>query len=159
MTKEQWLERGRQLVLDEAAIHWQLGDWINSAAAEWGDRYKMATEATGIAYASLNNYSRLAKEYPPEERRYRLTQSHYLEALRIKDPEARREALEQAESEQLKARVFRMAVSDAVRPVGRFNRRNPWPTQSGAAPSQATALAEGHVVCCPNCGHKFTAYV
>lgn len=162
MTIEEWKAQGRALVLEEAAIHWKLGDWILSAQAEWGDMYKLATEATGIPYGTLATYARLAKAYPSDKRHFRLTQSHYFEALRL--PVEQREVfLERAERESIQARVFRMVVTDENRKSQDRSGLRSWPAKG--LPSATAVLSkpkaqQGIAVeaCCPKCGHEFIAY-
>ena len=76
-----WRRLGRQLGRMHRASWWCLGDWIVEGRRRGypgrGTVYRDALDATGLAYQSLKNASRVARAFPLERRRAKLSWEHH----------------------------------------------------------------------------------
>ncbi|MBK1787847.1 LmbU family transcriptional regulator [Prauserella sp. ASG 168] len=93
---ESWRDLGRQIYLVTNSSAWWLGDWLLYGEVEYPNRYKDAIKATSLDYQTLRNYAWVARRFPPERRRQRLSFQHHAEVASL--PEADQESwLTQAE--------------------------------------------------------------
>lgn len=113
VTFDQWLQAGlsfRSFVSTiDAAVAFCYGDWLNYGEDHFPDEYSQGLDVVLPINASelqvqpadktIYEYKRLSREYPKEEN-WRglpgLSKRHYIDAIRIKDKEARHEHLVQA---------------------------------------------------------------
>ena len=80
------------------ACSFALGDLIayGEDHPDWGEMYTQALDETDLSYSTLAHRVRVSRAYPPEDRVEGLSWSHHREALAIKDPTERLEALASA---------------------------------------------------------------
>jgi hypothetical protein len=74
---EQWAKLGRRLAMLHNASAWALGDWIRYGDVHYQpaqeNRYDEAVALTGLARQSLKNYASVARRFPLERRRAKLS--------------------------------------------------------------------------------------
>ena len=115
------------------ACSFALGDLIayGEDHPDWGEMYTQALDETDLSYSTLAHRVRVSRAYPPEDRVEGLSWSHHREALAIKDPTERLEALASAKLTGISALGLREEIVSA---------RDPKPKRT-------------HV--CPKCQHEF----
>lgn len=92
-----WVSLGRQLFVVADSSAWWLGDWLIYGESHFPDRYELMLAETDLDYQTLRNYAWVARKYPPEQRRERLSFQHHAEAASLPEPERGR-WLEHAEA-------------------------------------------------------------
>jgi hypothetical protein len=110
MTFDAWMGVGRRLAEISNASAWWLGDWLVYGHRTYGQRYKIALEATSLDYQTLRNYAWVARRFEVCRRREGLSFQHHAEVAAL--PEAEQELwLNRAESRgwsrnELRRRTF-----------------------------------------------------
>ncbi|MEV4319783.1 LmbU family transcriptional regulator [Actinocrispum sp. NPDC049592] len=106
---DDWAKAGRQLsgIVDSSA--WWLGDWLVFGKANYSDRYQLAIQNAGLRYQTLRNYAWVARRFPADRRRQKLTFRHHAEvaSLPIEDQDR---LLDQAEREEWTTKQLRTAI-------------------------------------------------
>ena len=92
-----WVSLGWQLFVVADSSAWWLGDWLIYGESHFPDRYELMIAETGLDYQTLRNYAWVARKYPADQRRERLSFQHHAEAASLPEPE-RGGWLERAES-------------------------------------------------------------
>jgi hypothetical protein len=82
-----WLNLGRQLFVIADSSAWWLGDWLIYGQSHFPDRYERSLAETALDYQTLRNYAWVARKYPPEQRRERLSFQHHAEVASLPEPE------------------------------------------------------------------------
>lgn len=62
---DEWQRIGERLMLNEHAIGFQIGDWINYGQSRYGEKYTAAIACTGIPDKTLKNYAYVARKISP----------------------------------------------------------------------------------------------
>ncbi|WP_405163084.1 LmbU family transcriptional regulator [Nocardia sp. NBC_01499] len=80
---ESWEQAGHRLsgVVDSST--WCLGDWLVYGKRHFPDRYHRAIRAAGLQYQTLRNYAWVARRFPLERRRSRLSFQHHAEVASL----------------------------------------------------------------------------
>jgi len=87
-TFEDWQEAGEWLRGVERHIQFWIGDWVNYGRERWGEQAEqgiasevetLAAEATGWKPATVDQYARVARQVPPENRDAALPFGHHRE--------------------------------------------------------------------------------
>jgi hypothetical protein len=132
VTLPEFLEGFKKCEILSNASLWALGDLLlyGESRGEWGEMYTQAIEVTQKSYSTMSQAVRLSKAYPLHERVVDVSWSHHREALAVKDPEERREALVRAGQEGLSREGLRSVISGG----------DPHPKK---------------LVTCPHCGHQW----
>lgn len=84
---EEWLRIGVQLDRTLDSSTWWLGDWLVYGQSHFPDRYERSLAETALDYQTLRNYAWVARKYPPEQRRERLSFQHHAEVASLPEPE------------------------------------------------------------------------
>ena len=115
------------------ACSFALGDLIayGEDHPDWGEMYTQALDETDLSYSTLAHRVRVSRAYPPEDRVEGLSWSHHREALAIKDPTERLEALASAKLTGISALGLREEIVSARGPK------------------------EKKATICPKCQHEF----
>jgi hypothetical protein len=82
-----WVSLGRQLFVVADSSAWWLGDWLLYGESHFPDRYELVIAETRLDYQTLRNYAWVARKYPPEQRREKLSFQHHAEAASLPEPE------------------------------------------------------------------------
>jgi hypothetical protein len=87
LTFEEWERTGRQLAGVVDSSLWWLGDWLAYGKEHYADRYQQAIRTADLRYQTLRNYAWVARRFPMDRRRPRLTFQHHAEvaALPVED--------------------------------------------------------------------------
>jgi len=115
LTFDAWVGVGRRLAEISNASAWWLGDWIVYGHRSYGQRYKLALEATSLDYQTLRNYAWVARRFEVGRRREGLSFQHHAEVAAL--PEAEQDMwLSRAESDgwsrnELRRRMFALQAS------------------------------------------------
>jgi hypothetical protein len=97
LTFEAYEAIGRTLGHLHAAVSWATGDWLIVGLALFGENgIAQAVEATGRSKATLLEYLRIARVFPPSKRRETLSWSHH-QAVASREEEEREHWLNEAE--------------------------------------------------------------
>ncbi|MCS0639365.1 LmbU family transcriptional regulator [Streptomyces sp. LP05-1] len=80
---EEWERVGRHLsgIVDSSS--WCLGDWLMYGKEHYADRYQRAIRAAGLQYQTLRNYAWVARQFPLQRRRGRLSFQHHAEVASL----------------------------------------------------------------------------
>lgn len=81
-----WLTLGRRILGISKASPWCIGDWLVYGQRSYGERYKVALEATDFDYQTLRNYAWVARRFPLSRRRDNVSFQHHAEVAAL--PEA-----------------------------------------------------------------------
>ena len=111
----QWEQLGEMFHTLHRNINWWIGDWLLFGEDKFPDRYSQATHLTGRSDVTLRNCAWVASVYPPEERKYDLSFTHYLEVAGGKNIADRNWLLAKAEQEDMSALALRAFRADEVR--------------------------------------------
>ena len=87
MTFGTWVAVGRRILEISNSSGWWLGDWLVYGQDAYGERYKMALEATSLDYQTLKNYAWVARRFAPSRRRVTLSVQHHAEVASLSDAE------------------------------------------------------------------------
>lgn len=95
------------------SANWLLGDALNIADRQWGNRftgskYEEAAAATGMSRGTIRNIVRTCTKFPVEKRHASLSFTHHQEIARTDaDPDQREEVLQKAADEKLTCSALR----------------------------------------------------
>lgn len=115
LSETEWEEHGRSLVAAVSRTCWDIGDWLNYAETAWGERYRRASEITGLAEQTLRNYAMVARRFQMSRRRYKLSFQHYALVAAIPE-EAADMWLQVAQAEGFSLHQFRKALPQQLPP-------------------------------------------
>jgi hypothetical protein len=96
ITIEEWRNLGQQIFVICDSSSWWLGDWLIYGEAQYPNRYKQAISETSLDYQTLRNYAWVARRFPPEQRRSKVSFQHHAEVASL-PPEERGSWLAAAE--------------------------------------------------------------
>lgn len=108
-TYEQWEAVGAQLHDIEQARQWWVGDWVNYGEARYGEKYAQALDATGLTYATLQDYSYVARQVPMSLRNDIVSWSHH-KAVAALEPADQQVWLDRIAAEGLSVAATRLAL-------------------------------------------------
>jgi hypothetical protein len=87
LSYEAWEHVGKQICLVSDSSAWWLGDWLVYGQDRYGDRYRLAVEATSLDYQTLRNYAWVARQIPVSRRRDSLSFQHHAEVAALDEEE------------------------------------------------------------------------
>lgn len=82
---EVWSAVGGRIAGHAKTTSWWLGDWVAFGERRYGQRYRVAIEATGLDYQTLRNYAVVARRFEWSRRRDDLSLSHHAEVCALTD--------------------------------------------------------------------------
>jgi hypothetical protein len=82
---DSWAELGNRIAEISDASAWWLGDWLVYGQQAYGDRYRVALEATTLDYQTLRNYAWVARRFEMSRRRDGLSLQHHAEVAALPD--------------------------------------------------------------------------
>jgi len=144
LSYEEWLGLGHKLYTFYNSARWALGDWLAYGERVWGETYAQAEELTQLSYSTLTKLASVAKAYPAEARKWKLSVSHYMVAQPLPAND-RTALLSQAESE----RLTREEMRDLARPtkharrMGAYQARVVGVTRSPGGAQELRIVVEG----------------
>lgn len=106
---ESWERHGRNLFQMQKNVPWWLGDYCVFGEQRFGEDFWQCIPEN-MDVKMLENFTRMAKIFPPEERFPDLSWRHHSISLRIKNREVRRAMLRIAERDNLDANAFAQRV-------------------------------------------------
>jgi hypothetical protein len=109
VTYEEWEDIGYQLARVGKGWQWWVGDWINFGEKKYGETYKAAIEATGLARNSCKNIAIVCRQFELARRRANLSFNHHAEVQGF-DPSEQDELLAEAEEYGLSCAAIRERV-------------------------------------------------
>ena len=111
LSYDEWDDLGKKLAPIGKSIGFIIGDWINFGETTYGDKYKEALTATGIAYQTLANYSYVARKVEFSLRKENLDWYQHATVAKLKTPEEKQHWLEMAEKHNLSVRRLRKSIN------------------------------------------------
>jgi hypothetical protein len=78
VTQAQWSALGELFRQFSKTMRWWIGDWMNAADEQWGDKYTAAMALTGLKYGSLRNLAYVCGSVDLSWRHDKLTIQHGL---------------------------------------------------------------------------------
>lgn len=111
LSYDEWDDLGKKLAPIGKSIGFIIGDWINFGETTYGDKYKEALAATGIAYQTLANYSYVARKVEFSLRKENLDWYQHATVAKLKTPEEKQHWLEMAEKHNLSVRRLRKSIN------------------------------------------------
>jgi hypothetical protein len=109
VTYEEWEDIGYQLARVGKGWQWWVGDWINFGEKKYGETYKAAIDATGLARNSCKNIAIVCRQFELARRRASLSFNHHAEVQGLELSE-QDDLLNEAESEGLSCAAIRERV-------------------------------------------------
>ena len=109
VTYEQWENIGYELARVGKGWQWWVGDWINFGEKKYGETYKAAIEATGLAYGVCRNIASVCGRFELSRRHDSLSFKHHAEVQGL-DASEQDELLAEAESSGLSCSEVRKRV-------------------------------------------------
>lgn len=106
----EWIQAGAQLRQYEATVQFAIGDWLGYGERRYGEMYAQGMVDTGLAYGTLANLARVARNIESSRRHENLSFSHH-SAVAGLPPDAQDEILDMAGRHQMS----RDDVRDEVR--------------------------------------------
>jgi PucR C-terminal helix-turn-helix domain/GGDEF-like domain len=82
---EAWSAVGARIAGHAKATSWWLGDWVAFGERRYGQRYRLAIQATGLDYQTLRNYAVVARRFELSRRRDTLSLQHHAEVCALPD--------------------------------------------------------------------------
>lgn len=79
----EWRHLGRQIYLISDSSAWWLGDWLIYGQTHYPDRYKRAILETSLDYQTLRNYAWIARKFPLNRRRPKVSFQHHAEVASL----------------------------------------------------------------------------
>ncbi|TDC10066.1 LmbU and cloE [Nonomuraea longispora] len=115
-----WERLGKQIALITDSSTWWLGDWLNYGEKSFPDRYQRAIAGTSLNYQTLRNYAWVARRFPMNRRRDRVSFQHHAELASLA-PDEQDEWLDRVEQNrwsrnQLRHQLRNKCVGARVRP-------------------------------------------
>jgi hypothetical protein len=83
ITFDTWAGVGRRIAEISHASAWCLGDWLVFGQDTYGNRYKVALDATALDYQTLRNYAWVARRFTMSRRRAALSLQHHAEVAAL----------------------------------------------------------------------------
>ena len=111
LSYDEWDDLGKKIAPIGKSIGFIIGDWINFGETTYGDKYKEALTATGIAYQTLANYSYVARKVEFSLRKENLDWYQHATVAKLKTPEEKQHWLEMAEKHNLSVRRLRKSIN------------------------------------------------
>ena len=111
LSYDEWDDLGKKLAPIGKSIGFIIGDWINFGETTYGDKYKEALAATGIAYQTLANYSYVARKVEFSLRKENLDFEHHAVDAKLKTNEEQQHWLEVTKREGLSVRRLRKSIN------------------------------------------------
>ncbi|MET7620115.1 LmbU family transcriptional regulator [Streptomyces sp. NPDC005408] len=108
-----WTRVGRQLFLITDSSSWWLADWLIFGQDAYPDRYRRAVEQTGLDYQTLRNYAWVARRFPAERRRAKLSLQHHAEVAAL-GPQEQDAWLSRAEEGNWSRNLLRRNLKNAL---------------------------------------------
>jgi hypothetical protein len=109
VTYEEWEDIGYQLARVGKGWQWWVGDWINFGEKKYGETYKAAIDATGLARNSCKNIAIVCRQFELARRRASLSFNHHAEVQGLELSE-QDELLAEAEEDGLSCAAIRARV-------------------------------------------------
>lgn len=105
----EWEQVGFKLAKFGRSMQWWIGDWINYGSKKYGETYKAAIQATGLAYGTVRNFQAVCGQFELSRRRDSLSYQHHADVcgLEKKDQD---ELLDIAERDGLSCAKLRELV-------------------------------------------------
>jgi len=113
LTYEDWESAGGKLARIADTSAWCLGDWIIHGQECFRNRYRYAVKSAGLDYQTLRNYAWVARKFPQERRRHKLSFQHHAEVASL-DPDDQDRWLRHAEANNWSRNDLRMNVRAAA---------------------------------------------
>lgn len=82
---EVWSAMGARIAGHAKTTSWWLGDWVAFGERRYGERYRLAIDATGLDYQTLRNYAVVARRFRMSRRRDDLSLQHHAEVCALPD--------------------------------------------------------------------------
>jgi hypothetical protein len=111
LTYDEWESVGFDLAKVGKAVQWWIGDWVRHGERKYGETYKAAIDATGVAYQTARNIASACEEFEMSRRRDNLTFKHHVEVQSL-DKSEQDELLDQAEKEKWSCAKLRERVKE-----------------------------------------------
>lgn len=108
---EDWERAGHRLSSMVDSSSWCLGDWLVYGMDNYTDRYRHAIRTVGLQYQTLRNYFWVARQFPLERRRARLSFQHHAEVAAL-PPDQQDRLLDRAEHLAWTTKQLRSHVRD-----------------------------------------------
>lgn len=80
---ELWSVLGERIAGRAKTASWWLGDWVAFGERRYGQRYRLAIQATGLDYQTLRNYAVVARRFDLSRRRDNLSLHHHAEVCAL----------------------------------------------------------------------------
>jgi len=87
MDFQAWATLGARITGISSACAWCLGDWLVYGEEAFGERYKVALDATCLDYQTLRNYAWVARRFELARRREGVSFQHHAEVAALPEPE------------------------------------------------------------------------
>tara|TARA_R110000744_G_scaffold164479_5_gene281618 strand:+ start:1541 stop:2149 length:609 start_codon:yes stop_codon:yes gene_type:complete len=114
-TYEEWVHVGNVLQETQRNVNWWIGDWLLHGESHFAEKYSQATHLTGKSDVTLRNCAWVASVFPPEDREWDLSYTHYLEVSGVRDVADRRWLLDKAVDGELTALQLRAFRAEEIR--------------------------------------------
>jgi hypothetical protein len=82
---EAWTAVGERIAGHAKTTSWWLGDWVAFGERRYGQRYRLAIQATGLDYQTLRNYAVVARRFELSRRRSTLSLQHHAAVCSLPD--------------------------------------------------------------------------
>lgn len=105
----EWESVGFELAKVGKAMQWWIGDWVNYGGKRYGETYKAAIDATGMAYQTVANFASVCSTFEFSRRRENLSFNRHV-AVQSLEPDQQDELLDRAEAEGLSCAKLREIV-------------------------------------------------
>lgn len=105
----EWESVGFGLAKVGKAMQWWIGDWVSYGGKRYGETYKAAIDATGMAYQTVANFASVCNSFEFSRRRENLSFKHHVEVQSL-EPDKQDELLDRAEAEGLSCASLRELV-------------------------------------------------
>jgi hypothetical protein len=112
---DQWLHSGGVLQEMHANVNWWIGDWLLYGESHFTENYSQAIQLTGKSDVTIRNCAWVANVFPPDERTWDLSYTHYLEVAGVRDENDRCWLLDKAVANDLSALQLRAFRSEEIK--------------------------------------------
>ncbi|WP_405845772.1 LmbU family transcriptional regulator [Streptomyces sp. NBC_01518] len=109
----EWQRFGKHLFLISDSSCWWLGDWLVYGQEKYPNRYRQATDETGLDYKTLRNYAWVARRFAVSERNPKVSFQHHAEVASF-EPAERTMWLERAAREGWSRNMLRQQARQAL---------------------------------------------
>ena len=104
ISEQEWAALGEKLGEVHNSMSFAIGDWINYANAQWGEKYEQAIAITGLSYQTLASYAYVSRKVQFFTRVKKLDHSIHRTVAKLKDPDAQKHWLEMAGKHDMSVR-------------------------------------------------------